>query len=627
MAGEGADRGAHLNRPVWRGGTTAKRSAMARRIQILPDHIANQIAAGEVVERPASVVKELVENALDAEATQVEVTLERGGRQRILVADDGVGMGREDALLCLDRHATSKIRRAEDLAAISTLGFRGEALPSIAAVSRLTLETRDREDETGTRIRAEGGRILSVEEVARRPGTTVEVRHLFFNAPARAKFLRGVAEETRAAQEAVVALALAHLGVAFLLRSGRRELLRLQPAAEMPLRIQELWGSEAAETLFPVAADGNGIRVEGWIQRPEAARPGFRRAYLFVNGRPVRDPGVLRAAEAGYRTTLPQGYRPWLFLSLDLPPGQVDVNVHPAKAEVRFRDRGLVEGLVEEATRRGLGGGASGARWGALGGGREGTVRERAAARAGGGWQAPGADGTRRGTPRGEQTALFLPSLPMPAQAPHLPLAGEIPSPVEAREVPPRPRLWQLHHTWILAEMGDGLLIIDQHSAHERILFQRLMEAFQGAALESQRLLFPLTLRLSAAEVRVVEENQGLLERVGFQAEGFGGATVVVHSVPVPHPWFDAERCFREMVAELAVGSELVRSARNQHERIAMTFACKGAIKAGQPLSEPEMASLFEALFATELPFHDVHGRPTIVRLSRGELERKFGRR
>ena len=594
---------------------------MSRRIHILPDAVANQIAAGEVVERPASVVKELVENALDAGATRILVEVDGGGKQRIRVSDDGMGMGREDALLSLDRHATSKISQAKDLARIGTFGFRGEALPSIAAVSRLTLETREGGDEAGTALKVTGGRITAVEDFPRRPGTTLEVRNLFFNAPARSKFLKSASAETRAVSEALTTLALANPSVAFSLTSGGRTLLDLQGVKDLATRVGDLWGREAATALLPISGSEGGMEVRGLVQRPDAAEPGFRRAYLFVNGRPFRDPALLRAADRGYRTTIAPGHRPWLFLYFQLQDASVDVNVHPAKLEVRFRDKGSVEAVLEETVREALAGSVSSATMDTQLAPPRMEVRE---ARAGG--PPDPKAGKEASTSPESQMALFLSGPSVPGEEPPAEeLSGGMEEPVPAA-LAGRPRLWQAHNTYILAETREGLLIIDQHSAHERILFQRLMQAFQDQGQESQRLLFPLTLRLTPAELKLVEELKGILLRAGFEVEAFGGDTVIVHSVPNPHHYFDAERCFREMVAELTGGSELVRSAKNQHERIAMTFACKGAIKAGQRLNQEEMTELFDSLFATELPFHDVHGRPTIVRLSKGELERKFGR-
>ena len=586
---------------------------MTRRIHVLPDEVANQIAAGEVVERPASVVRELVENALDAGATSVEVRVERGGKRKIRVTDDGRGMSREDAILALDRHATSKIESAQDLRTVRSFGFRGEALPSIAAVSRLRVETHDGEGEVGTLVRSTGGRILQVADFPRQTGTTVEVQGLFFNAPARSAFLKSVAAETRAISEVLTTLALANPGTRLILHSDDRPLLELAGAPDLGERLAVLWGDDVAASLVAVDRGEEEVRIAGMVQRPDAAHPGVRRGYLFVNGRPFRDPRLQQAVDRGYRTTIPQGVRPWYVLYLEVPAGAVDVNVHPQKAEVRFREEGRVAELVEAAVRSGLAVEESAATM------DRSVPRPRLAVREPGPGPAPG--GPPTGAEALDQMTLFVPG-GGEEDAPGTGDGEEAP-----RLRPDRARLWQLHHTYILAETRDGMLIIDQHSAHERVLFERLMSAYGEGGEAAQRLLFPLTIRLTPEECAQVEEVSGILHRAGFEVEAFGSDTVIVHAVPNPHPWFDAERCFREMVAELTEGtSDLMRSARNQHERIAMTFACKGSIKAGHRLSEGEMQELFDALFATELPHHDVHGRPTIVRLSSTELERKFGR-
>jgi DNA mismatch repair protein MutL len=591
---------------------------MARRIEILPDTLANQIAAGEVVERPASVVKELVENALDAGATRIEVAVRNGGKAEIRVADNGHGMGRDDALLCLDRHATSKISRPEDLLQVRSFGFRGEALPSIASVSRVTLETAE-SGGVGTRVRVAAGRIQGVEECARQAGTTVSVRTLFMNVPARAKFLRSAAVETRGVAEAVVTLALSHLSTAFRLDSNGRLLLELPAAADVASRVAALWGDEAAGRMLTLGRSERGLTVGGLIERPDASLAGPRRVHLFVDGRPFRDRGVVLAAERAYRTTVPHGARPSLLLYLKMAAGAVDVNVHPAKLEVRFVDRQRVEACVEAAVHDALNRVDSAA-----------TLDAR-----------PMLPQLRREpsiqsapAPAEGQLAFFV-----AAAEPGLNLApgqgataepatdgGEGPGVAAIAERAGTPALWQLHDTYILAETRTGLLIIDQHSAHERILFQQLMDAFDRGGQSSQRLLFPITLRLTPAEYSLVEDARELFERTGFEVEPFGGRTVIMHAAPTPHPYFDAERCVRDMITELAAGSELTRSARTQYERIAMTFACKGAIKAGQRLSTAEMEQLFDRLFATDLPYHDVHGRPTVVRMSTSELERRFGR-
>ncbi|HUF50524.1 MAG TPA: DNA mismatch repair endonuclease MutL [Longimicrobiales bacterium] len=585
---------------------------MTRRIHILPDTLANQIAAGEVVERPASVVKELIENALDAGATRIDVSVRNGGKTEIRVADDGHGMDRDDALLCLDRHATSKITAAEDLQRVRSFGFRGEALPSIASVSRLTVETAEA-GGVGTRVRVHSGRIAGVEECARQAGSTVVVRSLFINVPARAKFLRSAAVETRAVVDAVITLALAHLSASFSLESNGRQLLELPVTRDLESRVAALWGDDAAGRFIPVSRTSAGVTVGGLVERPDAALSGPRRVHLFVDGRPFRDRDLVRAAERGYRTTVPHGARPSLLLYLHVAAGTVDVNVHPSKLEVRFSERAQVEECVEAAVREALGRVESAA-----------TLDRRVALPqlrrlppepAAGSAIEPG------------QLAFFV------AATEPVPPAGGAPAavlPVAEPSAPVEPDgrvlLWQLHDSYILAETRTGLLIIDQHSAHERILFQKLMAAFDRGGQPSQRLLFPITLRLTPAEYATITDARELFERAGFEVEPFGGRTVIMHAAPAPHPYFNAERCVREMVAELSAGSELTRSARTQYERLAMTFACKGAIKAGQRLSPIEMEELFEQLFTTDLPYHDVHGRPTVIRLSLAELERRFGR-
>lgn len=573
----------------------------APRVKVLPDHVANQIAAGEVVERPASVVKELVENALDAGASAVRIAVEQGGKGRVRVADDGCGMIRPDVLACLDRHATSKIRHAADLREIRTLGFRGEALPSIAAVSRMTIETAARGDDAGTRVRVLAGKIQSVEDAARRPGTTVDVRNLFLNTPVRARFLRNVGVETRAVSEVLHSLALANLNTRFAFEANGRAQWDLPAGRSLSDRVAEIWEDAG---LIPVSAEKGGLRLEGMVQRPERARPGFRRALLFANGRPFRSGRLLAAADRGYRTTVPEGSRGWLFLFLRLPPDQVDVNVHPGKAEVRFRDPAQVEDFVERGVRHALDGIESAASWGAPA-------------------PAPGTPAAVRETP---------PSAPPPVL--HLFGDGDpSPDPVdpsgpEPLLVPAAPKLalLQVHNSFILAETRDGLIIVDQHAAHERILYERIMARFKSGGAEGQRLLFPFTIRLTPQELDAVKSVSGLLARLGFEVEPFGSDALLVQAVPSPHPHFDAERCIREMIRELAHGSDLTRAARNQNERVAMSFACKGAIKAGQKLAPEEMQDLFDQLFATPLPYHDVHGRPTVVRLGLRELQRKFGR-
>lgn len=571
------------------------------RVHILPDAVADQIAAGEVVERPASVVKELVENALDAGATDVAVDLEGGGRTRIRVADNGCGMDREDAVLALDRHATSKISRAADLVGVRTYGFRGEALPAIASVSHFTLETAPTPGGGGTRVVVRGGRVDEVAPVARQPGTTVTVERLFFNTPARRKFLRVARTETRAAVEALTLLALGRLDVAFRLESEGRMLLDA-PRAERPGdRIRALFGAALEGQLLPVAWSAGPLRVGGFVQRPADARPTGRKAYLFVNGRPFRDPFLVRASEAGCRGALDPGSRPTVVLTLELPGDEVDVNVHPAKLEVRFRDRFFVERTVEEAVREAIRPLAAAA-----------VVRGAGAAdvEGGGRWR-PGAldPAARAAGPAGS-------AVPLSFFAPDVGTAPE--------RATPRRGLLQVFDTFILMETPDGVAIIDQHSAHERVLYERAIAELSGGEAAAQRLLLPFTIRLEPKELEAVEAYGELLARIGYEVAPFGGDAVIAHAVPNPHPRFDAPRCLEELVADLARGR--FGALNNRLERFAATYACRAAVKAGDRLEPAELERLVERLFACTLPPHDVHGRPTIVQLPRAEIERRFGR-
>jgi DNA mismatch repair protein MutL len=566
---------------------------MTRRIAILPDAVADQIAAGEVVERPASVVKELVENALDAEARQVRVTLENGGKTLIQVSDDGSGMGREDAVLALDRHATSKVRSAADLVGVATFGFRGEALPAIASVSRFSLTTND--GETGTELSVTGGRLDRVADAVRQQGTTITVRALFFNTPARRKFLRSAASETRAAQESLATLALAHPDVGFELEVDGTVRLSVPPGQAPEERLASVWGRELAGTLIPVDYAAGAFRVGGFVQRPGDAQPTGRRAQLFVNGRPFKDPFLVRAAEAGYRSAIHPGDRPSVYLRVEAAAEDVDVNVHPAKLEVRFRDRIGVERVVEEGVRHALG---------AL-----------VAAAPVGDWRPLPAMPASDRLPPSAIDELFAAS-DGPAGE------GAVPAPEPLGFQAP---LLQLFDTYILYEMPEGLVIVDQHSAHERVLFEAVMGQLTGADAPAQRLLLPLTLELTDEELDAVDHHGEELRRVGFEAEAFGGRAVVLHAVPSPHPRFDAGACFRELVADLARGR--FGGWANRLERFAATYACRAAVKGGTRLDQREMRELLLRLFATDLPPHDVHGRSTIVQLPREELERRFGRR
>lgn len=559
-----------------------------RRIAILPDAVANQIAAGEVVERPASVVKELVENSIDAGATRVRIELEDGGKTAIVVGDDGAGMDRDDAILALDRHATSKISSAADLVGVTSFGFRGEALPAIASVSRFSLVTSDGAAE-GVEIIVAGGRIDRVTAVARQRGTTVTVRSLFYNTPARRKFLRSVSSEARAAWDVVGVLAISHPEVGFECVIDGLPRLQVPPGQAPDERLAAVWGRDLVATMIPVSHAVGGVRVEGMIQRPADARPTGRRTQLYVNGRPFRDPFLIRAAEAGYRSAIAPGDRPSLLLRLAVAPADVDVNVHPAKLEVRFRERMAVERGLEEAVREALGRLASSAILGDL-------PRPVAA------------------VPVANPPPLSLGLSEPPADRGPGVRSGPAPGPV-----------MQLFGTYLAFEVPDGMVIVDQHSAHERILYERVMTQLARGGAASQRLLLPVPVELTDEELDQVETFGDALRAVGYEVEPFGGRSVVIQAAPAPHPRFDATACFRELVADLARGR--FGGWSNRLERFAASYACRAAIKAGTQLSEPEMRTLLHSLFETELPPHDVHGRATVVKLPLDELERRFGRR
>src|SRR5438552_358524 len=570
-----------------RGGTAAARAPVTPKVAGLAAQVADQIAAGEVVGRPASEVKELVENALDAGARTIRVGIENGGKTLIRVSDDGEGMSREDAELALARHATSKIRGAADLIGVGTFGFRGEALPAIASVSRFELETSP-DGRSATRVRVVGGKGMAVEDAVRQRGTTVTVRALFFNTPARRKFLRAQQTEARAVVEALTVLALARPDVAFALESDDRALLDVGPAARPIDRVHELWGRELADTLLPIGHREGPLEVQGFAQRPAQAKPAGRKGYVFVRGRPIRDPFILRAAESGYRSTIAPGDRPTLILFLDLPGDAVDVNVHPTKLEVRFRDKFFVERVVEEAVREALAPLTAAVPLG-VGGDTAGV-----------GFQMPGVGGF-------SSTLEIFP--------------GESVTPDTRHLIPP---LLQVFDTYILFQTDTAVAIVDQHSAHERVLYETVMRQLSGDAAPAQRLLLPLTLDFSAAELEAVDAHGELLRRVGYEIEPFSGRSVVVHTAPNPHPRFDATRCLQELVADLAGGR--FGGLANRLERFAATFACRAAIKAGQRLEQDEMRELVVRVLGATLPAHDVHGRPTIVQLPKDELERRFGR-
>ena len=578
------------------------------RIAVLPSAVADQIAAGEVVERPASVVKELVENALDAGATAVDIQAEDGGKQRIRVSDDGGGMEREDAVLSLQRHATSKIRTAGDLVGVPTFGFRGEAIPAICSVSQFEIETAA-SDGPGTHVIAAGGAVQRVEESARRRGTTVTVARLFYNAPARQKFLRSARSEWRSILDVVSTMALTRRDVRLSLSHDGKEVLSLPPTHSLRERVAVLYGTEYASRFVSVDDVVGAIHVSGLAERPADVGMASRRVHVAVNGRAIRDTGVVRGAEAAYRSVIPSGIRPSLFLEIVVPADTVDINVHPAKAEVRFRDRWVVERAVEQAVRRALGTMESAASLGAP------VWTQNLPDTASSSFSF---DSTGPRDWRAENTPLLANAGPADVEVPDI----RQPTPDDQSFVPP---LFQLRNTYLMFESEGGVVLIDQHSAHERVLYEKFLGAIESGSSPSQRLLFPLTLQLSASELEALDAHRDVFQALGYELGEFGGQTVIVHAVPTPHPRFDAERCLRDTLTALT--GDRLPSGAARHQQLAATVACKAAIKAGDSLAPGEMRALFAALRDCKLPAHDVHGRQAIVQLSWDELERRFGRR
>ncbi len=553
-----------------------------------------------------------MENSLDAGAHSVEITVQDGGRSLMRVSDDGAGMDAADAVLSLARHGTSKIHTSADLTGVRTFGFRGEALPAICSVSCIEIETA-LEDGAGTRIEAAGGAAPKVTQTQRRRGTTVSVTDLFYNSPARTKFLRGPRSEWRAISEMVTTLALTRRDVRFDLVHDGRRFMSAPPAPDLRVRLGALWGVPYADALLEVDDVAGAIHVSGLVERPANVGTVTRRTFLSVNGRAIRDAGIMRGAEAAYRSTIPAGTRPALYLEVSVPVDSVDVNVHPAKAEIRFQDRWTVERAVERAVRQALGTFDSSASMGR--------------SFFGGIASAPG-------TPQRVESDILAP------QADDTPLfqvvtggvdngapAAQVASAAEAarlRDESIVPPLTQLRRTYIMFEHEDGVVLIDQHSAHERVLYESFMHDIETGAASAQRLLLPFTLMLSAQELDAFELHREYFDRLGFEIEPFGGNALIVHAVPVPHPRFDAERCLRDTLASLT--GDRNPSAAGRHERLVATIACKAAVKGGDLLSGAEMRALFVALRDTNLPAHDVHGRSTIVQLAWAEVDRRFGR-
>ncbi len=568
------------------------------RIRKLSEAVVAKIAAGEVVENPASVVRELIENAIDAGATEIHIHIEGGGKKRIRVQDNGVGMTREELPLAVQRFTTSKIASLDDLQNIRTLGFRGEALYAIASVSHLTLTSRMEGEETGWRAVFEAGELSRLEPAPHPVGTTVDVRDLFYNYPARRHFLSSDPVEARRCIETVAHFILAHPHIAFVLTVEDQEVYRLDPAPDRKTRAADLFGPDwISEMLWVERTFGNIVHIEGYVSKPDHLRDRPQVQDFFVNGRRIRDDALRKAVTRAYETA---SKYPGFLLFLDVAPDRVDFNIHPQKLQVRFQRSVRIFEKVLKTVQEGL---------------RQhrGTVQPRLEI-----VTMPASPFQR--SVSGEQMEMgemapwkhprFWPSS---AQGSSAPTPASTPA-TGTHAVP----LFQMHNTYIVAQIASGLVIIDQHVAHERILYERL----KNREIQTKMLLFPLVLDLPVWALKWVEENQALLQSAGFDIERLSGSSIAIKGVPEVFQTFDRQT-FLELLEDLKAERRLPDRVQGLYK----TIACKAAIKAGDPLSPEEMASLVDQLFATENPYHCPHGRPVLITLTLDELERKFGRK
>jgi DNA mismatch repair protein MutL len=565
-----------------------------KRIAVLPPDISQKIAAGEVIERPVSVVKELVENSLDAGATEISIELFAGGKKLIKVQDNGHGMSREDAEICFVRHSTSKISREEDLSQIATLGFRGEALPSISAVSRLTLRTSEGSGEPGLQIEREGDQLIATREIAFPRGTTVEARDLFYNLPARLKFQRSDPSELGLIVKYVTNVGLAYPQIRLSLIHGKRDLLNCPPVGSLKERIFQLYGKSELEKILEVDFAGSAGRISGFASLPPHGRPDKSHQLFFVNLRPVRDRILQAALNQAYKGFLEKDLSPEAFLFLTLPYGDVDVNVHPAKSEVRFRDSQAVFQLV----RRGV----EHARLKVAGIKEVGPVR------------------VEGGT---EEQFVEMRSIPFFKIAEGRRFLGQagLGAWPASPEKPYRRVLGQYLDSYIVAEDEEELLVIDQHNAHERILFEKYMEIDRRKTWPLKMSLIPLLFDLSASQSVSWEDNKTELEAAGFRVDAMGGRSYALKEYP------DIFKPEEALAAFLALLEEMKENkAQDKRERMLATMACKTAIKAGQPLPREKMEFLLQELFRVSNPSLCPHGRPIIVKISRSQIEKGLKR-
>jgi DNA mismatch repair protein MutL len=582
------------------------------RIHRLPSQLANQIAAGEVVERPASVVKELVENALDAGARRIAIAIELGGKKLLRVEDDGEGMEPDDARLAIERHATSKIAGADDLAAIRTLGFRGEALPSIASVSHFTLRTRARGSASGTEIRVNGGTVASQREVGVPEGTAIDVEDLFYNLPARRKFLKSDTAEATQISRLVTQMALGYPEVGFSLTSGSRLLLECPPAPGLRERFFQLFGERP--DLIELRKEAGGLAIRGYVAALGDQGPVRGPQNVFVNRRIVKDRTIAHAIGEAYSVATIKERSPEVHLFLHLPPDRVDVNVHPTKAEVRF----LEQSVVHEVLRRALGE--------ALGQGRAPELQFTPFAARPEEPRAVGIPGVLAGASVGSRWAPEVLPRGAPfsvASAPGLASLDGTPQPsVDIRPMIP---LGQFRDTFIIAVDDEGVAIIDQHVAHERVLFERVMEKLTTGRLESQRLLTPILIEMSPPQRQALAAHTSTLDRFGLEIEAFGGDSLRLSAVPAILDPGECEAAIRALAEDLE-GLDRGSGVEDALRRIAATMACHAAVKANYPLTLEKMRFILEELRRTAYSSVCPHGRPVVLRLSRREIEKNFQR-
>ncbi len=610
------------------------------KIHLLPEELCNKIAAGEVVERPSSVVKELLENSLDAGATDILIELQSGGKKLIRVADNGCGMSRQDAFLSLERHATSKISCDEDLFALSTLGFRGEALASIASVSRFLLQTCSNDAGLGQQIYAEGGAVKRAEEVGLPRGTVIEVRNLFFNLPARRKFLRQEQTELSHVADVVTKLALANPSVSFRLKHNERMLLDLRRERGLRERFAAVLGRSLLKEMLEIEQEsGSDLRLHGLISQPQLNRSAASHIYTFINGRYIRDRVVQHAVMEGYRHLLMKGRYPVVALFLELDPALVDVNVHPTKHEVRFREQGLVHDFIANALQQTLRPSDwLGQREQAETPKEQPTIPPPASAPAS--YPSPERDTSLRAR---EHAGVYQPAFaPAPQPAASIPppiekLSPQMPEPQRQSEQLVLPAsepsgffsglklLGQYHQSYLLCQDGDDLVLIDQHAAHERIGFEKLRAAYTAGSVLSQSLLFPEVLELDFRSATALEENRAELERLGFEIEPFGGKSFALKAVPQVL----ANRNVGRLVVDVALELEKVGRAGQLQEsidEILILMACHGVIRANQALAAEESKALLRELDRIDFKAHCPHGRPVMQRLTLTEIERLFRR-